>query len=201
MKNTKLWIFLSLWLSVLTYCLGTSAQAQGFVAPLPPPELGQKLTDYRTPEQQATERGFMGNSNANSYLRQRSANFDAQVPQKNSRQPQVKKEELLLNDVDSTYDYTPNKKVILTRGGEAVIKLHFVNAPQASIEKLKVNSGFRTEINDNEIKIWPTGITSQSKLVITIKLNGHRQQLFFELKCNERRFEERHNEIVRVRFK
>ena len=110
MKNTKLWIFLSLWLSVLTFCLGTSAQAQGFVAPLPPPELGQKLTDYRTPQQQATERGFMGN--ANSYLRQRSANFNAQATPKNSRQPQVKKEELLLNDVESKYDYVPNKKEI-----------------------------------------------------------------------------------------
>lgn len=193
MKNTKLWIFLSLWLSVLTFCLGTSAQAQGFVAPLPPPELGQKLTDYRTPQQQATEHG------SNSYLRQRSANFNAQATPKNSRQPQVKKEELLLNDVESRYDYVPNKKVVLTRGGEAVIKLHFVNAPQATIEKPTVNSGFRTEINGNEIKIWPTGTSSQSKLAI--KLKGRRKPLLFTLKYNEYRYNERHNEIVNVRFK
>lgn len=193
MKNTKLWIFLSLWLSVLTFCLGTSAQAQGFVAPLPPPELGQKLTDYRTPQQQAIEHG------SNSYLRQRSANFNAQATPKNSRQPQVKKEELLLNDVESRYDYVPNKKVVLTRGGEAVIKLHFVNAPQATIEKPIVNSGFRTEINGNEIKIWPTGTSSQSKLAI--KLKGRRKPLLFTLKYNEYRYNERHNEIVNVRFK
>ena len=192
MKNTKLWIFLSLWLSVLTFCLGTSAQAQGFVAPLPPPELGQKLTDYRTPQQKATERV------SNSYIRRRSANFNAQATPKNSRQPQVKKEELLLNDVESRYDYVPNKKVVLTRGGEAVIKLHFVNAPQATIEKLIVNSGFRTEFNGNEIKIWPTGTSSQSKLAI--KLKGRRKPLLFTLKCNEYRYNERHNEIVNVRF-
>lgn len=185
--------FVMLVLAIVIF--SNKAVSSGFVAPMPPPELGSKLTDYRTPMQRANAKANNTiNYNNRAYTQKRNPRANKEV-----RRAYHDDSNSMLNDVVHTYEYNARKmpKITLSRNGEAVLNFTFKGYwHNAKIKKVVTGSGFRHEKIDNTIRIWPLGSNANSKLCVN--LTKTEKPLCFILRYSDTTYDIRTTENITV---
>ncbi len=164
----------------LVFCMVFVSNAFGadFTSPLPPPELGDNLTNYRT-EQQLIERQQAQNSNKNTSEKKLDVkeNKQAKENKDNTNTRQVP----LMKEVSSVYDYVPNKNVSVYTRGETLIKIEDDQGKPIKISDLKVsNRGFvvSKSSEDGTVLIVPTGLNTNAKIRIVTEKYPKRPLIF-----------------------
>lgn len=173
--------------------------ANDFVAPLPPPELGENLTNYRTQQQRQESRSSESNSSSSEQSKVLQDNRQVLIrngsskPNSSSQQEKTLMKEVVVENV-----YVPNRMIPVYTGGETL--LYFKN--YQSGDKLKVksvvvsNSGFLgRKTDDYTVTITPTGMNTAAKVKVELD-NGKVIVLVLSYKSFKR--EIRHIEYTKL---
>lgn len=180
------------------FVMSANVLANDFVAPLPPPELGENLTNYRTQQQQQESRASDSNSSSEQSKvlqdnRQVLIRNGSSKPLSSTQQEKTLMKEIVVENV-----YVPNRMIPVYTGGETL--LYFKN--YQSGDKIKVksvvvsNSGFLgRKTDDYTVTITPTGMNTAAKVKVELD-NGKVVVLVLSYKSFKR--EIRHIEYTKL---
>lgn len=184
--NIRTLLLLSAAVSFVALLCPEADATGGYEAPLPPPELGEHLTSYRTDNQKkgapvAVYDGTAGGTES------RNNESSAGV---NVRE---------LKEVVTDYVFVPNKNVPVYTGGETVLSFtdRQTGKPLAVSSVRVSNSGFSASSDRSSVIITPTGRNTSAKIRIVLE-NRTGYPLIFELSYMRSRHNVRNIENIKI---
>ena len=157
----------------------------GYTEPLPPPELGDQLTSYRTNNQK------LGPASVN-------RRYSSVRPKKEDT-PDISLDRRPMKEVSVDYSYVPNKSVAVYTKGETIINFFDRNTGRPlDVVKVEVsNRGFLARSENSTVVVIPTGYNTSAKIKVTVNREKTRP-LVFELNYLRFRQELRNIENVSI---
>lgn len=184
--NIKTVLLLSAAVSFAVWSCPKADAANGYEAPLPPPELGEHLTSYRTDNQK---------KGAPSSVYDRNAGVTGNRKNESSGSGNNR----ALKEIVTDYVFVPNKNVPVYTGGETVLSFtdRQTGKPLAVSSVSVSNSGFSASSDRSSVIITPTGRNTSAKIRIVLESRSG-YPLIFELSYMRSRHNVRNIENIKI---
>ncbi len=162
--------------------LALPAMASDFASPVPPPELGETLINYRTRAQQLDKQQKLYTNSAQNKRGQKNANTS-------------------LREITTHKTYTPNQHLLVYSRGETVLCItDRTSGKSVPIKSYRLSSSKAFEISNEEktsLVIKPTGQNNTATLVVVTE-GLTPKKLVFKLGFSTNRYEVRNVATIKL---
>ncbi|MGN1392770.1 MAG: hypothetical protein ACI4V7_01790 [Succinivibrionaceae bacterium] len=185
-----------LFVLVVFFVINDNVYADDYVAPLPPPELGENLTNFKTKQQilESNNIGTVASPTKDKNL------IDNRKLGKNSFTRKSKADvQVAMKETSDRRLYVPNLLVPVYTGGESIIVFEVnENSSPLIVANAKVsNSGFVSIVKGNRVIVRPTGYNSASLIKVVIK--NHKKPYIFRLAYSTTKHNIRHISNIKIK--